>query len=189
MYCCERQQGDRGGEELGPCSQAPSWNSSSAVSYLHGLGQVTHALCLSFPIYKKGISALPDSIEGMITRVSWCEVCASLQSELPGVPRRHWVIGEESRGDCTCAVTQGQGRSRSSEGVWPLCAVLLCSRPSGTSLLCKRGDDGSGRSGDLRPGRGLGGARSMGRALSLGATRLPVSAGAGCLCHHVAGTQ
>lgn len=66
-------------KSLGSGAKGLGWNFTSATSCLCGLGQMTHPLCLNFPICKKGLIALPYKVAGMIKRVSRCEVCASLQ--------------------------------------------------------------------------------------------------------------
>lgn len=69
----------QGSSELGLWGQAlPGWNSSSAISCLSALGQVTHPLCLSFPICKKEVIALLLKVTGRI-KGSVSDLCASLQ--------------------------------------------------------------------------------------------------------------
>lgn len=75
---CERPQQDRVVQSSGCGARHPGWNSSSAISCLSALGQVTHPLCLSFPICKKEVIALLLKVTGRI-KGSISDLCASLQ--------------------------------------------------------------------------------------------------------------
>ena len=186
---------------MGSGARLLGWNSSSAISCLCGLGQVTHPLCLSFLIYKKGTIALPHKVVGMIKKVNRCEgvydrceMCeGSAVSTIYVSPTV--ILARNKERLCVMPVIQGRDGAVAQIThvspflqwgfpVLPFCVLSSCvpDQRLGHVFSCIWENGSAVRTPGLRQGKHRGRARPMQSAPRLGLTCLPVPLVAGRSC-------